>query len=143
METETATTNEAIEVESPTTDEPATEEVPKPKPKLHRGFAAMNKEAHRELARSGGVAAHALGLAHSFTSEEGRAAGKKGGATTSANREHMAAIGRMGGIAKGQRARDRASTSNATATRTKKNAQKITAKNIDNNTAKNTEEKTS
>jgi general stress protein YciG len=139
METETATTNEAIEVESPTTDEPATEEVPKPKPKLHRGFAAMNKEAHRELARSGGVAAHALGLAHSFTSEEGRAAGKKGGATTSANREHMAAIGRMGGIAKGQRARDRASPPKATATRTKKNTQKITDKNI----VKNTEEKTS
>jgi len=128
-----------METEAPTTDEPATEEVPKPKPKLHRGFAAMNKEAHRELARSGGVAAHALGLAHSFTSEEGRAAGKKGGATTSANREHMAAIGRMGGIAKGQRARDRVSTPNATATRTTKNAQKITDKNTD----ENTEEKTS
>ena len=139
METEAATTNEAIEAEAPTTDEPATEEVPKPKPKLHRGFAAMNKEAHRELARSGGVAAHALGLAHSFTSEEGRAAGKKGGATTSANREHMAAIGRMGGIAKGQRARDRVSTSNARATRTKKN----TEKNTETEAEKNTEEKTS
>ena len=115
-----------METEAPTTDEPATEEVPKPKPKLHRGFAAMNKEAHRELARSGGVAAHALGLAHSFTSEEGRAAGKKGGATTSANREHMAAIGRMGGIAKGQLARDRASPPKATATRTKKNTEKNT-----------------
>ncbi len=135
METETATTNEAIEVESPTTDEPATEEVPKPKPKLHRGFAAMNKEAHRELARSGGVAAHALGLAHSFTSEEGREAGKKGGATTSANREHMAAIGRMGGIAKGQRARDRVSPPNATATRTKKNTEKATEQNTEDRTS--------
>ncbi len=137
METESATTNEAIEVEALTNAEPTTEEAPKPK--LHRGFAAMNKEAHRELARSGGVAAHALGLAHSFTSEEGRAAGKKGGATTSANREHMAAIGRMGGIAKGQRARDRARTPKATATRTKKNAQKDTDKNTD----KNTEDRTS
>ena len=135
MEAETATTNEAIEAEAQTTDEPATEEVPKPKPKLHRGFAAMNKEAHRELARSGGVTAHALGLVHSFTSEEGRAAGKKGGATTSANREHMAAIGRMGGIAKGQRARDRASTFDATAIRTKKNTE--------TDAEKNTEEKTS
>ena len=89
--------------------------------------------------RSGGVAAHALGLAHSFTSEEGRAAGKKGGATTSANREHMAAIGRMGGIAKGQRARDRASTFDATAIRTKKN----TEKNTETDAEKNTEEKTS
>ena len=140
METEAATTNEADEAdeaETTKTDDRTVEETPKPK--LHRGFAAMNKEAHRELARSGGVTAHALGLAHSFTSEEGRAAGKKGGATTSANREHMAAIGRMGGIAKGQRARDRARTPKATATRTKKNAQKDTDKNTD----KNTEDKTS
>ena len=82
METEAATTNEADEAETTKTDDRTVEETPKPK--LHRGFAAMNKEAHRELARSGGVTAHALGLAHSFTSEEGRAAGKKGGATTSA-----------------------------------------------------------
>ena len=137
METEAATTNEADEAETTKTDDRTVEETPKPK--LHRGFAAMNKEAHRELARSGGVTAHALGLAHSFTSEEGRAAGKKGGATTSANREHMAAIGRMGGIAKGQRARDRASPPKATATRTKKN----TEKNTETEAEKNTEEKTS
>ncbi len=141
METEAATTNEADEAETTKTDDRTVEETPKPK--LHRGFAAMNKEAHRELARSGGVTAHALGLAHSFTSEEGRAAGKKGGATTSANREHMAAIGRMGGIAKGQRARDRASTFDATAIRTKKNTETDAEKNTETDAEKNTEEKTS
>ena len=71
-----------------------------PRVKLHRGFAAMDREAHRELARSGGVAAHAYGLAHRFTSEQAREAGKKGGAKTASNREHMAEIGRKGGFAK-------------------------------------------
>lgn len=68
--------------------------------KQRRGFAAMDKDAHRELARSGGVAAHAYGLAHRFTSDQARDAGKKGGAKTSSNRSHMAEIGRRGGFAK-------------------------------------------
>ena len=72
----------------------------KPRVKQRRGFAVMDKEAHRELARSGGVAAHAAGLAHKFSSEKAREAGKKGGRTTSANREHMAEIGRRGGLGK-------------------------------------------
>ena len=72
----------------------------KPRVKQRRGFAAMDKEEHRELARSGGVAAHAAGMAHKFSSEQAREAGKKGGRTTSANREHMAEIGRRGGIGK-------------------------------------------
>ena len=72
----------------------------KPRVKQRRGFAAMDKEEHRELARSGGVAAHAAGLAHKFSSEQAREAGKKGGKTTSANREHMAEIGRRGGHAR-------------------------------------------
>ena len=72
----------------------------KPRVKQRRGFAAMDKEEHRKLARSGGVAAHAAGLAHKFSSEQAREAGKKGGRTTSANREHMAEIGRRGGIGK-------------------------------------------
>ena len=72
----------------------------KPRVKQRRGFAAMDKEEHRELARSGGVAAHAAGLAHKFSSEKAREAGKKGGRTTSANREHMVEIGRRGGYAK-------------------------------------------
>lgn len=62
-----------------------------------RGFAAMDKEKHREIASKGGKAAHELGRAHQFTSEEAREAGKKGGKTVSQDREHMAAIGRKGG----------------------------------------------
>ena len=72
----------------------------KPRVKQRRGFAVMDKEEHRELARSGGVAAHAAGLAHKFSSEKAREAGQKGGRTTSANREHMAEIGRRGGHAR-------------------------------------------
>ena len=44
-----------------------------------RGFAAMDPEALREISRLGGVAAHKAGKAHKFTSEEARAAGRKGG----------------------------------------------------------------
>jgi uncharacterized protein len=47
--------------------------------KRKRGFAAMNRDQVRELARRGGVAAHARGTAHEFTSEEARAAGRRGG----------------------------------------------------------------
>ena len=90
------------ETEPTTTTEPNHESDPeaKPKPKQRRGFAAMNPDAHRELARAGGIAAHATGLAHSFTSEQARDAGKKGGAMTASNREHMAEIGRKGGFAR-------------------------------------------
>ena len=44
-----------------------------------RGFAGMNPEQQREIASEGGRAAHASGHAHEFTSEEARAAGRKGG----------------------------------------------------------------
>jgi general stress protein YciG len=47
--------------------------------KKKRGFAAMNPDQVRELARRGGVAAHRAGTAHEFTSDEARAAGRKGG----------------------------------------------------------------
>ena len=47
------------------------------KPKAKRGFAVMNPEQQREIARLGGVAAHRSGHAHQFTTEEARAAGKK------------------------------------------------------------------
>jgi general stress protein YciG len=45
-----------------------------------RGFAAMDPQRAREIAAMGGRAAHEQGKAHEFTSEEARAAGKKGGA---------------------------------------------------------------
>ena len=62
-----------------------------------RGFAALTPERQREIASLGGRAAHAQGTAHSFTPDEAREAGKKGGRRVSRDREHMAEIGRKGG----------------------------------------------
>jgi general stress protein YciG len=62
------------------------------------GFAAMNREKQREIARRGGRAAHQKGTAHEFTREEARAAGRKGGVSVSQNRDHMSRIGRTGGL---------------------------------------------
>jgi uncharacterized protein len=44
-----------------------------------RGFASMSAEKKREIASKGGKAAHSLGTAHKWTSEEAQAAGRKGG----------------------------------------------------------------
>ena len=44
-----------------------------------RGFGSMSPERKREIASMGGKAAHTLGTAHEWTSEEAREAGKKGG----------------------------------------------------------------
>ena len=44
-----------------------------------RGFAAMDQEKQREIARKGGKAAHEQGVAHEWSSQEAREAGKKGG----------------------------------------------------------------
>ena len=62
-----------------------------------RGFASMDPEKKRQIARKGGQAAHRKGTAHEFTPEEARAAGRKGGEAVSRDREHMARIGRKGG----------------------------------------------
>jgi len=67
-----------------------------------RGFASMETERQREIARKGGKAAHAQGRAHEFTADEARAAGRLGGETVSRDREHMATIGRAGGRARGR-----------------------------------------
>jgi general stress protein YciG len=67
----------------------------------NRGFASMDRAKQREIASKGGRAAHQKGTAHEFDSNEARAAGRKGGVTVSRNREHMAAIGRRGGEARG------------------------------------------
>jgi general stress protein YciG len=56
--------------------------VPEPalvKPKRLRGFAAMSRAQLTAISKAGGVAAHAQGTAHEFTSEEARVAGRKGG----------------------------------------------------------------
>src|SRR5262245_48663951 len=61
------------------------------------GFAAMEPEKQRDIARKGGKAAHAQRAAHEFDPDEAREAGRKGGLRVSENREHMAAIGKKGG----------------------------------------------
>jgi uncharacterized protein len=63
----------------------------------NRGFASMDPEKQREIARKGGRAAHENGTAHEFTRDEARAAGRKGGERVSSNRDHMSRIGRLGG----------------------------------------------
>lgn len=68
----------------------------------NRGFASMDRGKQKEIASKGGKAAHAKGTAHEFDSNEAREAGRKGGLAVSRNREHMAAIGRRGGEARGQ-----------------------------------------
>ena len=50
-----------------------------PPSSARRGFAAMDRETVRLLAKRGGVAAHVRGTAHQFTPEEARVAGRKGG----------------------------------------------------------------
>lgn len=74
----------------------------------NRGFASMDRAKQKEIASKGGKAAHAKGTAHEFDSSEAREAGRKGGVAVSRNREHMAAIGRRGGEARGH-SRTRAS----------------------------------
>ena len=72
------------------------------------GFASMDGQKQREIARKGGLAAHRKGTAHEFTSEEARFAGRKGGQQVSANRSHMTEIGRLGGKRSAERRRQRA-----------------------------------
>ncbi len=80
-----------------------------PRGRSNRGFASMDRDKQKEIASKGGRAAHAKGTAHEFDSGEAREAGRKGGMAVSRNREHMAAIGRRGGEARGH-ARARAGT---------------------------------
>lgn len=68
-----------------------------------RGFAAMDPEQQREIARLGGRAAHQRGTAHEWTVEEAARAGRKGGEAVSRDRAYMAEIGRRGGKAAHQR----------------------------------------
>ncbi|RYU77171.1 KGG domain-containing protein [Hymenobacter persicinus] len=50
-----------------------------PNGKSMRGFAAMDPAEQRRIASEGGRASHESGRGHRFTSEEARAAGRKGG----------------------------------------------------------------
>ncbi len=44
-----------------------------------RGFGSMSPEQRSRIASMGGKQAHADGTAHRYTTEEARAAGRKGG----------------------------------------------------------------
>ena len=68
-----------------------------------RGFERLSPERRREIARVGGVAAHQHGKAHQYTTQEASEAGKIGGRTVSADREHMRRIGRIGGLKRQER----------------------------------------
>jgi general stress protein YciG len=72
-----------------------------------KGFRAMTPDKHRKICSLGGKASHARGTAHEFTHEQASAAGKKGGATVSRDRAHMAEIGRKGARTRTERARAR------------------------------------
>jgi general stress protein YciG len=81
-----------------------------------RGFAKMDPERQREIARKGGVASHEQGKAHEFTADEAKIAGRKGGDAVSKNRQWMRDIGRIGGKASGtQRARKKVESQEAAA----------------------------
>ncbi len=66
-----------------------------------RGFASMDPVRRREIASKGGKAAHKKGTAHRWSSDEAQEAGRKGGYTVSRDREHMAEIGKAGGVSNG------------------------------------------
>lgn len=70
--------------------------------KSKRGFASMDPEKQKEIASKGGRAAHARGTAHEWSIDEARRAGRKGGVIVSKDRDHMSAIGREGGEARGR-----------------------------------------
>jgi general stress protein YciG len=50
------------------------------------GFARMDREVVRRIAKLGGIAAHAAGTAHEFTPAQAKTAGSKGGKAVHANR---------------------------------------------------------
>lgn len=61
--------------------------------KRKTGFAVMDPEKQREIARKGGKAAAEQGVGHRFSSDEGRAAGRKGGIAVQAKRRQNQAPG--------------------------------------------------
>lgn len=76
----------------------------------NRCFASMDRDRRREIASMGGKAAHVMGVAHQFTPEEAKAAGRKGGtAARDSGKAHMwtpaeaSEAGRRSGEAKRRR----------------------------------------
>ncbi len=58
-----------------------------------RGFASMTSDKQREIASKGGRAAHVKGTAHEWTSDEARAAGRKGGQVSRGGRGRLPGSG--------------------------------------------------
>jgi general stress protein YciG len=54
-----------------------------------RGFASMDRSRQRDIASKGGKAAHQKGTAHEWTSDEARAAGRKGGMASHRRKEEQ------------------------------------------------------
>lgn len=93
--------------QAPEADQAKVETLPAP-PMKPRGFAALTPERRIAIAKLGGRAAHAVGRAHKYTSEEASVAGRKGGQVVAARAGHMAEIGRKGGQARGRNILERA-----------------------------------
>jgi len=102
---ESASSNSRMPEMSRTSDDSGSErsESSERKGTANRGFAAMDREKQRRIASEGGRAAHRQGVAHEWSRDEAREAGRKGGQIVSQNREHMSEIGRKGGQSSGQR----------------------------------------
>lgn len=69
-----------------TTNKPAPEAATETTLKKPRGFAALSQAQRSEISARGGRAAHAKGVAHQFTKEKAREAGRKGGRASHARR---------------------------------------------------------
>jgi len=78
--------DQSLDVQSPLPLAPAAEPI-----KKKRGFAVMDRAKVQEFGRRGGVSAHVLGKAHEFSSDEARAAGRKGGMAANAGRRSSVA----------------------------------------------------
>jgi general stress protein YciG len=55
-----------------------------------RGFASMDPDKQRQIASKGGKTAHQSGVAHQWTREEARVAGRKGGIASRDNKRARA-----------------------------------------------------
>lgn len=80
--------------------------------KQERGFRVMSKEKQREIASKGGKAAQESGAAHRWDTDEAKEAGHKGGVVVSQDKEHMAAIGKLGGKKSKRRKRQESTEAN-------------------------------
>lgn len=85
---------EAAEQAVRSSSEPA-EDSNKSESRGERGFAAMDPNLQKEIARKGGAAV-------SRNREHMAQIGRKGGESVSKNREHMSTIGRKGGKSGGE-----------------------------------------